>query len=213
MSLPANPESWQVSTPQQASNSGMKLSQLVLNTWRQRVLRAKKISQQPRGVFRGSNRGPNESYLTRFRRSRSSWKEVAQRLLKSALDCSNVCQPTPRSHLPRQKFWLILPGIQMHRIRWRASFVGGCSTPAFGTGLRKLRRQSHNSSTKVSSSKRSRPTAMFFIALPRNIGPPVNDIRRNSNLYAPDDNDRRYALVRDSGPVISISPESPETMR
>ena len=87
------------------------------------------------------------------------------------LTVPNVCLPTLDFHLRRQKFSIIWPGSRMHRTRSTASFIGGCSTPAFGTGRRKLRRPSRNSSNEVSSKKSHLRTAKYFTTSLRVISP------------------------------------------
>src|SRR6266545_2176308 len=79
-----------------------------------------------------------------------------------------ACQPL-RFHLRHQKFSTTWRGIQMHRTPSTASFIGGCSTPAFEIEPRKLQRPSRNSSNKVFSNKANLRTATYFTAPPRTI--------------------------------------------
>jgi hypothetical protein len=79
-----------------------------------------------------------------------------------------ACQPLP-FHLRRRKFSTIWPDIRRHKTPSTVSFIGGCSTPAFESGPRKLQRPSRNSSNKVFSKKSDLRTAKYFTAPPRTI--------------------------------------------
>src|SRR5438132_6384656 len=79
-----------------------------------------------------------------------------------------ACRPL-RFHLRHQKFSTIWPGIRRHKTQSTVSFTGGCSTPAFESGPRKLQRPSRNSSNKVFSNKANLRTATYFTTPPRTI--------------------------------------------
>ena len=98
---------------------------------------------------------------------------------------ANVCSPTHDFHLRRQKFSTIWRGSRMHRTRSTASFTGGCSTPAFGTGRRKLRRPSHNSSNEVFSKKSHLRTAKYFTTSLRVISPLFSNSNQFTNNCGP----------------------------
>src|SRR6266478_1955138 len=76
-----------------------------------------------------------------------------------------ACRPL-RFHLRRRKFSTIWPGIRRHKTPSTVSFTGGCSTPAFESGPRRLQRPSRNSSNEVFSNKANLPTATYFTAPP-----------------------------------------------
>src|SRR5437773_4049950 len=76
-----------------------------------------------------------------------------------------ACRPL-RFHLRRRKFSTTWPDIRRHKTPSTESFIGGCSTPAFESGPRKLHRPSRNSSNKVFSNKAKLRTAPYFTASP-----------------------------------------------
>ena len=121
-----------------------------------------------RRIFRGGSKTHSTGGRTELVRSQRSRKCEVRCLLQEAGDRSNVCSPTHDFHLRPQKFSMFWP--RMHTARSR-TFSGGYSTLAFGTGRRKLRRPSHNSSNTVSSKKSYLRTAKYFTTSLRVISP------------------------------------------
>lgn len=105
---------------------------------------------------------------------RSSGNYQVRRLLQGDYHSLNACLSTLRCRPRRGKFSTTLPGTRIHRTRSTASFTGGYSMLTFGTGRRKLRRRSYNSSNKVSSKKSHLRTAKYFTTSHRNISPRFN---------------------------------------
>jgi len=81
----------------------------------------------------------------------------------------NVCSPTHDFHLRHRKFSTIWLAIRRHEIPSTVSFTGGCSTPVFESGPRKLQTPSRNSSNEVFSNKANLQMATYFTAPPRTI--------------------------------------------
>jgi hypothetical protein len=104
-----------------------------------------------------------------FASERSSGNYEVRRLLHMGrLTQMCACRPL-RFHLRRRKFSTIWPGIRRHKTPSTVSFTGGCSTPAFESGPRKLQRPSRSSSNEVFSNKANLRTATYFTAPPRAI--------------------------------------------
>ena len=113
--------------------------------------RAEIILSKP--VFRGGTRKRARVVTVQNWSARRDPKMRGTAVATGGVDRSNVCSPIHNFRLRHRKFSIIWPGSRVHRIRSRAFFTGGYSTLTFGTGRRKLRRPSHNSSNKVSSKK------------------------------------------------------------
>jgi hypothetical protein len=121
------------------------------------------ISSQRELVCRAISEGGVARQPAYNRSSRGQTRKMqARRLLDQRSTSRNACLPTRHFHLQRQKFWIISPVIHRRRTRWMASFTGGYSTRAFGTGRRKLPRRSHNSSNEVFSKRSLLRTAKYF---------------------------------------------------
>ena len=121
---------------------------------------------------RGSERRRTIPVCAQQRKLRGTSIATGERLTSQMC----ACRPL-RFHLRRRKFSTIWPGIRRHKTPSTVSFTGGCSTPAFESGPRKLQRPSRNSWIGDFSKEDHPPTARYFTASPQTIS------RRFSNGY------------------------------
>jgi len=119
---------------------------------------------------RGSERRRTIPVCAQQRKLRGTSIATGERLTSQMC----ACRPL-RFHLRRRKFSTIWPGIRRHKTPSTVSFTGGCSTPAFESGPRKLQRPSRNSSNEVFSNKANLRTAAYFTAPPRTISRRFSD--------------------------------------